>query len=583
MTLRAKLAIAFALFAAAPLGAALWPVSRALTGALEVEHAARLDAATRAVEGELARLAEEASVAVADLARSVEVEALARGREDSTGAEESERAAEWRAARGLDVLAVAEPDGRVVSSGHLPGRAGDVDVELSELFATAPAGRVVPRIVSRAGPEGVEAVVALVAWREVAAGGAPLRIVGGAALARERAARLAELTGGAIAIRTPGGDLLAEAHPRPADGGTGRSGALRWTAALLGELGASARSIPVGPPETPTARIELSLASEGLARARATVLLAFLAALAAGTGAAALAGRALAARVTRPVEALRDGAARVAAGDLAAHVDVPASGEMAELVRAFNAMTADLARSRDRLVQAERIAAWREVARRLAHEIKNPLTPIAMSVETLRDALDQRRPEFREIFDEATRAISDEVRRLKRIVDEFSRFARLPAPEREPLAPEEIVAAVLALFPEPPRGVTISREVEPGLPAVLADRDQTLQVLLNLVGNALDALAGGGALRIRAARVPGGVSFTVSDTGPGIAQEDLPRVFEPYFTTKEGGTGLGLAICHRIAEEHGGRLEAESRPGQGAAFTLTLPAAPRAVSAPASP
>jgi two-component system, NtrC family, nitrogen regulation sensor histidine kinase NtrY len=244
-----------------------------------------------------------------------------------------------------------------------------------------------------------------------------------------------------------------------------------------------------------------------------------------------------------------------------------------ELVRAFNEMTGDLATSRTRLAQAERIAAWREVARRLAHEIKNPLTPIAMSVETLRDALEQGRPDFREIFEEGTHAISEEVRRLKKIVDEFSRFARLPAPERAPAAPEELVLSVLALFPEPPPGVTISREVEPGLPPVLADRDQILQLLLNLVRNGLDAVAGGGELRVGAARTAGGVAFTVSDDGPGIARADLACVFEPYFTTKEGGTGLGLAIAHRIAEEHGGKLEAASEPGNGAAFTLTLPLA----------
>jgi signal transduction histidine kinase len=573
VTLRTRLGLAFALFAALPLAAALWPVSRALSAALEAEHAARLDAAAAAVQGELARLSREASAAVQDLARSPEAESLAREHGGAAAAEEAGRAGEWRVARGLDVLAVAEPDGRVVSSGHLPGRAGDLDPELAALFADAPAGEAAARVVSRSGPDGVEPVLALVAWRDLPGGATPLRIAAGAALARERAARLAALTGGAIAIRAPDGALLAEAAPPRA--AAAEAGLLARAAGRLGRLGALTRTIPLGPPARPAATIELSVASEGLARARATVLLAFLTALAAGTIAAALAGRLLASRVTRPLEALRDGAARVAAGDLGARVDVRAGGEVGELVRAFNAMTGDLAQSRARLAQAERIAAWREVARRLAHEIKNPLTPIAMSVETLRDALERGRGDFREIFDEGTRAISDEVRRLKRIVDEFSRFARLPAPERAPAAPEDLVAAVLALFPEAPPGVAVAREVEAGLPAVFADRDQALQVLLNLVQNALDAMAGrGGTLTVRAARAPGGgVAFTVRDTGPGIAAEDLARVFEPYFTTKEGGTGLGLAIAHRIAEEHGGTLEVRSAPGEGAAFTLTIPAA----------
>ena len=583
MTLRARLSLAFALFAALPLAAALWPVSRALSRALEAEHAARLDGAARAVEGELARLAGQASVAVAELAASPEADAFAREHAAGTAAaaDEVARAAEWSAARGLPVLAVTDADGRVISSAHLPGRAGDVDPDLAALFGSAPPGRPVPRLVSRAGPDGVEPVLALVAWRELPSGAAPLRLAGGVALGRELAARLAALTGGAVAVRAASGALLAEAQPRDAAGPRAPGGA----GGLLGRLGAASRTLALGAPAT-VATVEVSVASEGLARARATVLLAFVAVLAAAAAGAALAGRVLAARVTRPVEALRDAAARVAAGDLGARVDVRASGEVGDLVRAFNAMTADLAQSRARLAQAERIAAWREVARRLAHEIKNPLTPIAMSVETLRDALERRRPDFPEIFEEGTRAISDEVRRLKRIVDEFSRFARLPAPDKAAVAPAELVASALALFPEPPPGVTIDRQVAPGLPPVLADRDQILQVLLNLVRNALDALApGGGALSVAAARAPGGVAFTVRDGGPGIAREDVARVFEPYFTTKEGGTGLGLAIARRIAEEHGGTLEAESAPGAGAAFTLVLPAAGAAARAtsPASP
>jgi nitrogen fixation/metabolism regulation signal transduction histidine kinase len=254
-------------------------------------------------------------------------------------------------------------------------------------------------------------------------------------------------------------------------------------------------------------------------------------------------------------------------------VEGRATGEVGELVRAFNAMTQDLASNRLRLAQAERVAAWREVARRLAHEIKNPLTPIAMSVETLRDALAAGRRDFPEIFDEGTRAIGEEVRRLKRIVDEFSRFARLPAPERAAVAPEELVGAVLALYPSAPPGVSVERRIAPGLPAVSADRDQVLQLLLNLLRNALDAMPEGGPLLLEARAEGAGVALSVKDGGAGISAEDLPHVFEPYFTKKEGGTGLGLAIAHRIAEEHGGRLTVESTPGQGATFTLWLPAA----------
>jgi two-component system nitrogen regulation sensor histidine kinase NtrY len=568
--LRTRLALAFALFAAVPLAAALWPVSHALSGALSTEHAARLDGAARALDGELARLAREAETAVDELASSADAEALAR--ELGTGAlapaDAAARAREWMDARGLDVLAVAEPDGRVVSSGHLPGRAGDLDAEVAALLATPPL-RAAPHRVMRAGPDGVEPVLALVAWAPLP--GDPLRVAGGLALGPERAARLAELTGGAIAIRAPDGALLADAAAPGSPSGGAPDLADRLSA-RLGALGTPVRSLALGPPDAPVATVEVRLASAGLARARLVVIATFLAALVTGVLAAAAVGALLASRVTRPVEALRAAALRVAAGDLGARVEARAAGEVAELVRAFNMMTADLAASRTRLAQAERVAAWREVARRLAHEIKNPLTPIAMSVETLRDAHARARPDFGEIFDEGTRAIGEEVRRLKRIVDEFSRFARLPAPDRTPVAPDELVQSVLALFPSAPAGVVVAREVEAGLPAVLADRDQVLQVLLNLVRNALEAMPAGGTLRIAARGEGGAVAFSVSDTGPGVRPEDQPRVFEPYFTTKEGGTGLGLAIAQRIAEEHGGTLELRSAPGEGATFTLTLPA-----------
>jgi signal transduction histidine kinase len=571
--LRTKLALAFALFAALPLAAALWPVSRALSQALEVEHAGRLAASTRAVEGELARIAEAAGAALRDLARSPEAEALARER--SRGSldlpQTASLARDWAASRGLDVLAVVDAEGRVLSSAHLPGRAGDVDPEVFALLGAARPGEVVPRLVAVAGPGGVEPALALVAWEEVRGGGS-LRLAGGIALGEPLAARLASLTGGTISVDAADGSRLAFAGAEDLGAPIWRALWLRARRVLGGGLVASTEELPLPPGDAPVARIGVTVAPAGVVRAEVTFLAAFLAALAGGTTAAALAGAALARRVTRPVEALREGAARVARGDLEARVSVAASGEVRELVDAFNGMTAELSASRTRLAAAERIAAWREVARRLAHEVKNPLTPIAMSVETLRDALARDRPDFREIFEEGAQAIGEEVRRLKRIVDEFSRFARLPAPELSPVPAEELVASVLALYPAPPPGVELIREIEPGLPAVRADRDQILQVLLNLIRNAVEAMPAGGALRVTARRDGDAVAVSVTDSGPGIAPEDLPRVFEPYFTTKQGGTGLGLAIARRIAEEHGGRLDLESTPGRGATFTLRLPA-----------
>ncbi len=315
----------------------------------------------------------------------------------------------------------------------------------------------------------------------------------------------------------------------------------------------------------------MTLPAAGLARTQLAVAAVFLATLAASVAAAVLLGHVLAVRVTRPLDAIRVRARDVAAGDLGARVEVRASGEVGDLVAAFNAMTAELAASRARAAAAERVAAWREVARRLAHEIKNPLTPIAMSVEPLRDALAQGRPDFAEIFEEGAGAIQEEVRRLKRIVDEFSRFARLPVPAPAPVPAADLVAGLLALYPAPPPWIRVERDVAPDLPTVQVDRDQILQVLLNLVRNAVEAMPVGGTLRIAARREGGDLVLAVGDSGPGIRPEDLPRVFEPYFTTKAEGTGLGLAIAERIVREHGGRIDVASRPGEGATFAVRLP------------
>jgi nitrogen fixation/metabolism regulation signal transduction histidine kinase len=328
--------------------------------------------------------------------------------------------------------------------------------------------------------------------------------------------------------------------------------------------------------------VEVTVPATGLENAQETVAAVFLAILGASIVAALLIGHLAARLITRPLDALRGGAARLAAGDLDVRVRARATGEIGDLVVAFNAMTADLRASRERAAAAERVAAWQEVARRLAHEVKNPLTPIAMSVATLRDALAEGRPDFPALFEEGASAIQEEVRRLKRIVDEFSRFARLPAPEPVEVAPAELVDALLALYPAPPPGVRLERAVEPGLPPVRVDRDQILQVLINLVRNGEEAMAAaGGTLRVAARLDAGDVLLEVSDTGPGIPAEDLPRVLEPYFTTKAGGTGLGLAIAERIVRENGGRLEVRSTPGAGATFAVRIPAS--RASGPASP
>jgi nitrogen fixation/metabolism regulation signal transduction histidine kinase len=230
---------------------------------------------------------------------------------------------------------------------------------------------------------------------------------------------------------------------------------------------------------------------------------------------------------------------------------------------------------RKRLARTERIAARREVARQVAHEIKNPLAPIRAAMETLRRLRERRSPQFDEYFDEATRTVLDEVHRIKTIVGEFSKFARMPPPKFERIDSADVAAAVVALHDaKDGRGPRVRLRHEE-LPAILADRDQLVQVLTNLVQNGIEAATAAErrpevvvSLALRGERE---LRIEVRDNGPGIAAEVRDRLFEPYVSTKPEGTGLGLAIVQTILHEHGGEISVSDTPGVGAVFEVILP------------
>jgi signal transduction histidine kinase len=218
------------------------------------------------------------------------------------------------------------------------------------------------------------------------------------------------------------------------------------------------------------------------------------------------------------------------------------------------------------------------MARRLAHELKNPIFPIQLSIETLRRALDQApppgadsRPPFEGLFRESSETILQELRALRRTIEDFGDFARMPRPTLAPTDVDGVVDQVLALHASRAGTVTVRREREGGLPPAAADPDLLARALGNLVGNAFDAMPDGGILTVRTAARPEGVCIEVADTGPGLTEEQRTRLFTPYYTTKRGGTGLGLAIVQGIVADHGGRIHVDSAAGRGTTFTLTLP------------
>jgi two-component system, NtrC family, nitrogen regulation sensor histidine kinase NtrY len=288
-----------------------------------------------------------------------------------------------------------------------------------------------------------------------------------------------------------------------------------------------------------------------------------------------------AARVTRPVRQLAEGAREVSAGNWSARVNVRGRNEIGQLALAFNRMTEQLTEQRERLVQAERVAAWRELARRLAHELKNPLFPLQTTVENLQRAREHSPEQFDEVFRESTTILLSEIENLKNIVTRFSDFARMPQPELGPVNLNEVVRGVVKLFEaqfgavgRPP--ITSELHLEEDLPVIQADAPLLRRALENLILNAMDAMPGGGVLMLRTTHEEGSpdVDLEISDTGSGLTPEECERLFTPYYTTKQHGTGLGLAIVQAIVSDHGGRISVESETGVGTSFRIHLPGKP---------
>ena len=225
------------------------------------------------------------------------------------------------------------------------------------------------------------------------------------------------------------------------------------------------------------------------------------------------------------------------------------------------------------LIKAQRMAAWREVARRIAHEIKNPLTPIQLSAQRLRKRYLSRFSEDEKVFDECTEIIIRSVDELKTLVDEFSNFARMPAVQPTANNLNEIIREALTLYQEAHRTITFSFLADESLPQLQLDHDQIKRVLINLLDNAVAAIDGEGRIDIESAynKELQMVSCIVADNGHGISAEDRPRLFEPYFSTKKTGTGLGLAIVNSIISDHHGFIRVKDNQPKGTKFIIELP------------
>src|SRR6516164_5013417 len=284
----------------------------------------------------------------------------------------------------------------------------------------------------------------------------------------------------------------------------------------------------------------------------------------------------ISARITKPVEELAHGAREVATGRWDTRIEVRGSDEIGQLAIAFNDMTRTLASQKERLLQTERVAAWREIARRLAHELRNPLFPMQITVENLQKArrLDAR--QFLEVFNESTATLKAELANLNTIVSRFSDFSKMPAPKFVRVNVNEVLRNAVRL--SDPQFTAVGKPTHTAEPLLAGggggthpQPDLCQRACQHLVLNAMGATRARGTLTLRTSEHLGNVRIEVADTGKGLTPEECSRLFTPYYTTKQMGTGLGLAIIQSVVSDHHGTISVTSEEGRGTTFRIELP------------
>ncbi len=576
MTFRTRLLIVFTVAVAASVGMVELLVSHRTRLAFEAVEGQRVDALVAQFQKEFERRRQEIVRAVDDIALSRTAVDLAISPEPSTTL-----AAELAKAHGLALLELVADDGAIVSSAEWPARFSYKE----EWLATGENWKLRGAFLKREElPDGV--ALALRAVATATPGDRKLYVAGGQPLDREFLSTLVLPAGmrvllyrhldpqfspanlvdaaGPVASAELFRPLIEEVERQGREVtqtlGSGAGAETFHTLLLKGYEGNLLGVLLVGSSRRELVELESSLLRTGSVVAAAGILVA----IALGWWATA--------RITRPVRRLAESAAKVAAGDWGATVQTASRDEIGQLARAFNRMTEQLVNQRERLVQAERVAAWRELARRLAHELKNPLFPLQITVENMQRARERFPEQFDEVFREGTATLLAELANLKGIIGRFSDFAKMPAPEKQPVDCNALAAQTLKLFEAQLQqaGVRASAVLDPNLRPIQADPEQMARVLRNLILNAIDAMPSGGDLTVRTMAREGGVRLEISDTGQGLTPEECARLFTPYYTTKTHGTGLGLAIVQSVVSDHQGRISVESQPGKGATFRIDL-------------
>jgi two-component system, NtrC family, nitrogen regulation sensor histidine kinase NtrY len=565
MKLRGRFTLTLALAALVPISVAAFVTTRVIAATYRSEYKETRRTVEDLIDREIARVSSQVTEATASLASQQHpfvggiLREMVKNQLDSTTLKKlREQGGPVMRGLSLDIMTITGPDDAVLISPHFRAATGEPMPQVRQR-ATATSGKAYfVRDKVMTGPS-IETVLAAQAAQLSRDQGYTVAVWAGRRVTDDMLATVRRPGRVDARIVTPTGELLVGTAPKDWD-----------------QLAADApiRKPLNGPDGTPVAFVEVAVSDGNLdAVLRKLTYLSAGLALAA-LGAVVLIGLLVARRMARDLDLLVEGSLAASRGDLDHRVPVRSKDEVGAVAAAFNFMMEDLRTSKDRLVIAERIAAWQDIARRLAHEIKNPLTPIQMAMDTLRKTWKKQHPSFGEILEESTATVLEEADRLKQIVTEFSDFARLPKPNFARIDLNENIRSAMKLYQG---AVPIEPHLLDKLPQLDADKNQMTQVILNLVENARDAIGTRTGGKIIVATKLGDAGdravLVVEDNGPGVPRDVKDKIFTPYFTTKhaKGGTGLGLAIVHRIVADHGGRIVLSDVTGGGARFTIELP------------
>ncbi len=589
MSFRRKLLVVFALTVIISVVAVAWIASTVTSRAFSKANEERTAALIAQFQRDFNRQGEDVLLRVQALAASEPAMrmglALSRGSPDYAAyISEAKSAAQ---SQELDFLEFLESQGTIISSAQWSAKFGYKEASVSNLAHTASQDAFLKQEELPDGP-----VLGLFAVRAIDVGERPLYVIGGRQLDKRFLASLELPPGMRVMLYQHVGTgfpsqflsdppvssqqayKVAPLIQTVQQQGQETSDIVRWSQdaaedesvhaiPLKGQEGQLLGVLLVGNSRRTYVELNRRIRSAALMVGGGGILLAIL-----------LSGWA-AARVTRPVEQLATAAREVAGGKWNTQVEVNSADELGELAESFNRMTHELLQQRDQLLQTERVAAWRELARRLAHELKNPLFPLQLTVENLIRARQQSPEQFEEIFLESSSTLLAEIANLKAIISRFSDFSRMPHPQLQSVQLNEIVQRVARLFQAQLQSsnapaTECKLELDEHLEPIAGDAELLHRAISNLVLNAMDAMPQGGTLTLRTRQEGNSVYLEISDTGAGLTSEECERLFTPYYTNKQHGTGLGLAIVQSVVSDHGGKISVQSLPGHGATFRIEL-------------